>query len=127
MSKRDDKREFFAAAALIPPEQREFTEAELARAREDLIDDFVTHGRTITSWSREWSLADFIDMEINAASNFPECLASVNGGLYSGAGAGFVLALDAFYRAIVAKHLPDDLIEERAEEIEADSDNDTRE
>lgn len=92
---------------------RELTDAELAAAKEALIDDFITHGIEIG----DWSLADFIDLEINAEPRrFAERLAAVGGGLFKEGGACFVMALDEFYRGIVAKHLPEDLITERAME-----------
>ena len=104
---------------LNPPELREFTQAELDAAREDLIDNFVTQGRELG----DWSLADFLDLEIDDDSRkFAETLATMNGGLFREGGACFQMALDAWYREIVARHLPEDMISERAEEIDAEGD-----
>ena len=106
--------------SLDQPDEPELTQAQLDEARDDLLETFVTHGK---EWG-EWSLADFIDLEIDDDSRgFAERLATVNGGLYAAGGATFTLALDKFYREIILRHLTEDQIRERAEEIDAVADS----
>ena len=115
----DDEQTRMPEPNLDPPEYREFTERELAAARDDLLETFVTLGK---KWGN-WHLWDFLELEIDKNPRFAQELAEVNGGLYVFHGSTYTLAMDKFYRAIVTKHLTDDLIRERAEEIEADSDD----
>jgi hypothetical protein len=87
-------------------------EADLAEARTEIVDLLIS-GNTLNGWT----LAAVLDCESNENQKFPSELAEVLN-LYSesACGASLWLRVLDYLQKIAVKHLPDEIVQEFAEE-----------